>query len=141
MYRHETQIRVRYADTDQMGYVYYGNYPAYYEIGRVESFRALGLSYKAMEEGGVIMPVLENWSKYIAPALYDEMLTIHTMIRSLPGVRIKFFYEIYNESDKLIHQGETTLVFVSKQTGRPCQPPEEMIKALASFFPDEKKTG
>lgn len=141
MYRHETQIRVRYADTDQMGYVYYGNYSAYYEIGRVESLRALGLSYRSMEEQGVKMPVLENWSKYIAPATYDEMLTIHTMIRTLPGVRVRFFYEIYNESDKLIHQGETTLVFVSMETGRPCHPPEEMIKVLAPFFPHEEKTG
>ncbi len=141
MYRHETQIRVRYADTDQMGYVYYGNYSAYYEIGRVESFRALGLRYRAMEEGGVIMPVLENWSKFIAPALYDEMLTIHTIIKSPPGVRIKFFYEIYNESDKLIHMGETTLVFVKKETGRPCHPPEDMVSALSPFFPNEEKTG
>ena len=141
MYRHETQIRVRYADTDQMRYVYYGNYSAYYEVGRVESLRALGLTYKSMEENGIIMPVLENWSKYIAPAYYDEMLTIHTIIKKLPGVRIKFFYEIYDESDKLIHQGETTLVFVNKETGRPCHPPEDMITALAPFFPNEKTTG
>ncbi|MCA6074280.1 acyl-CoA thioesterase [Fulvivirga sedimenti] len=135
MYRHETQIRVRYADTDQMGYVYYGNYAAYYEIGRVESLRALGLSYKTMEEDGYIMPVLENKSKFIAPALYDELLTIHTIIREMPRVRIIFHYEIYNESDKLIHTGETTLVFVDKKTNRPCQPPENMTNLLASFFP------
>jgi acyl-CoA thioester hydrolase len=141
MYQHETQIRVRYADTDQMGYVYYGNYPAYYEIARVESFRALGMSYKMMEENGVMMPVLENWSKYIAPATYDEMLTIRTMIKTKPGVRIKFFYEIYNETDKLIHLGETTLVFVSKETGRPCNPPDDMLEALAPFFPHEEETG
>jgi acyl-CoA thioester hydrolase len=141
MYRHETQIRVRYADIDQMGYVYYGNYAAYYEIARVESFRALGMSYKAMEEGGVMMPVLENWSKYIAPARYDEMLTIHTMIKQLPGVRIKFYYEIYNETDKLIHLGETTLVFVSMDSGRPCNPPDEMVRALTPFFPNEEKAG
>ena len=135
MYRHESQVRVRYADTDQMGYVYYGNYAAYYEIARVESLRALGVSYKSVEDEGVIMPVLENWSKYIAPALYDELLTIHTVIRQKPGVRVKFNYEIYNESDKLIHIGETTLVFVNKDTNRPCLPPESMISALKSYFP------
>jgi acyl-CoA thioester hydrolase len=124
-----------------MGYVYYGNYSAYYEIARVESFRALGISYKSMEAKGVMMPVLENWSKYIAPATYDEMLTIHTAIKTVPGVRIKFSYEIYNESDKLIHLGETTLVFVSMESGRPCNPPEEFLKVLTPFFPDEEKTG
>lgn len=138
MYRHETQIRVRYADTDQMGYVYYGNYAAYYEIGRVESLRALGLSYRAMEEMGMIMPVLENHSKYIAPALYDELLTIHTIIKKKPGVRITFHYEIYNESDKLIHIGETTLVFVDRKTTRPCPAPKEMTDILSAYFPNEE---
>lgn len=135
MFRHETQIRVRYADTDQMGYVYYGNYAAYYEIARVESLRALGVSYKIVEEEGVIMPVLENYSKYIAPALYDELLTIHVIIKSMPGVRVKFHYEIYNESDKLIHLGETTLVFVDKETKRPCPPPDAMVDVLSPYFP------
>ena len=135
MFRHETQVRVRYADTDQMGYVYYGNYAAYYEIARVESLRALGVSYKTVEEEGIIMPVLENYSKYIAPALYDELLTIHVIIKSLPGVRVKFHYEIYNESDKLIHLGETTLVFVDKETKRPCPPPEAMMAVLSPYFP------
>ena len=135
MYRHETQVRVRYADTDQMGYVYYGNYAAYYEIARVESLRALGVSYKSIEEAGVMMPVLENHSKYLAPALYDENLTIHTIIKSLPGVRVKFDYEIYNESDKLIHVGETTLVFVDRVSKRPCLPPKVMMEVLSPFFP------
>lgn len=135
MYRHESQVRVRYADTDQMGYVYYGNYAAYYEIARVESLRALGVNYKSVEDEGVIMPVLENWSKFIAPALYDELLTIHTLIKERPGVRVKFNYEIYNESDKLIHIGETTLVFVNKETNRPCHPPASMLNALEPFFP------
>ena len=135
MYRHETRIRVRYADTDQMGYVYYGNYAAYYEIGRVESLRALGMTYRSMEENGIIMPVIENKSKYIAPAIYDELLTLHTSIPKMPGVRIIFNYEIYNESDKLIHTGETTLVFVNRKTNRPCAPPAEMAELLSSFFP------
>lgn len=135
MYRHETQIRVRYADTDQMGYVYYGNYAAYYEVARVESLRSLGISYRNIEEDGVMMPVLENWSKYIAPAKYDELLTIHTLVKEVPGVRVKFHYEIYNETDKLIHLGETTLVFVSRKTGRPCEPPQMLTDVMAPFFP------
>lgn len=134
MFEYQSQIRVRYAETDQMGYVYYGNYAAYYEVGRVECLRSLGLSYKELEAKGVMMPVLENKSKYIAPAKYDELLTVKTTIKQKPGIRIHFHYEIYNESDKLIHIGETILVFVNMETGRPCEPPALMAKLLSPFF-------
>lgn len=134
MFESQAQIRVRYAETDKMGYVYYGNYATYYEVARVESLRSLGLSYKELEEQGVMMPVLENKSKYIAPATYDELLTIKTSIREEPQVRIKFHYEIYNQSDKLIHTGETMLVFVNMETGRPCHIPELMLNLLHPFF-------
>ena len=139
MYQHNLQIRVRYADTDQMGYVYYGNYAAYYEAGRVEALRALGLTYKKLEEDGVMMPVLENHSKYIAPARYDELLTLRTIIKDKPGVRITFNYEIYNEGKKLIHKGQTLLVFVNMASGRPCRIPTEMEDLLNPFFGDEEK--
>uniref|UniRef100_UPI00404A4D12 acyl-CoA thioesterase n=1 Tax=Fulvivirga sp. TaxID=1931237 RepID=UPI00404A4D12 len=134
MYQFDTQIRVRYADTDQMGYVYYGNYSRYYEIARVESLRNLGLTYRELEEMGVMMPVLENHSTYKAPALYDELLTVRTIVSEMPGVRIKFNYEITNESNKLIHLGETLLVFVDMKSGRPCRMPDHMAKALSPFF-------
>ncbi len=135
MYRSETFIRVRYGETDQMGYVYYGNYGMYYEVGRVESLRQLGLTYKELEDGGVMMPVLENHSKFISPALYDDHLKIVTIIREKPTVRIKFEYEIFNQSGKLIHQGETLLAFVDKNTGRPCRPPEHFQNVLKPYFP------
>ncbi|MEO0555358.1 MAG: thioesterase family protein [Bacteroidota bacterium] len=134
MYQHKHQVRVRYADTDQMGYVYYGNYAAYYETGRVEALRALGLTYRELEESGVMMPVLENHSKYIAPALYDELLTITTSIKQKPEVRITFEYEIHNESGSLIHTGETKLVFVNMTTKRPCAMPKNMEHLLTPFF-------
>jgi len=134
MYQSETHIRVRYGETDQMGYVYYGNYAMYYEVGRVESLRQLGLTYKEMEEMGVMMPVLENKSKYLAPARYDDLLRVVTTIKEKPGVRIKFEYEIFNGENKLIHQGETLLVFVDMKTNKPCRPPEAMEKVLAPFF-------
>ncbi|MBL6446991.1 acyl-CoA thioesterase [Fulvivirga sp. 29W222] len=134
MFEQTTQVRVRYAETDQMGYVYYGNYAAYYEVARVESLRSLGLSYKELEDQGIMMPVLENKSKYLAPAKYDELLTIKTTIKKKPAVRIQFDYEIYNESDKLIHIGETLLVFVDMKTGRPCIMPEVMANLLNPFF-------
>src|SRR6187549_1195686 len=111
MYQSETTVRVRYGETDQMGYVYYGFYAMYYEVARVESLRQLGLTYKEIETMGVIMPVLENKSKYLAPAHYDELLKIVTTVRDKPSVKIRFEYDIYNEANKLIHQGETLLVF------------------------------
>ena len=134
MYRSETRLRVRYGETDQMGYAYYGFYAMYYEVARVESLRQLGMTYRELEDMGVIMPVLENKSKYLAPARYDDLLRIVTVIREKPGVRIKFEYEIYNESDQLINQGETMLVFINKKSNRPCRPPEAMDKLLAPYF-------
>ncbi|MBL7859232.1 MAG: acyl-CoA thioesterase [Cyclobacteriaceae bacterium] len=134
MYQSETTVRVRYGETDQMGYVYYGFYAMYYEVARVESLRQLGVTYSEIETMGIIMPVLENKSKYLAPARYDEVLKIVTTIREKPVLRIKFEYEIYNEADKLIHIGETLLVFVDKQTNRPRKPPVEMENVLAPFF-------
>jgi len=98
MFSHETKIRVRYAETDKMGYVYYGHYATYYEIGRVETFRKLGLSYKKLEESGVMMPVLDLKIKFIKPAKYDDLLIIRTVIRKLPTVRIHFEYEIFSLS-------------------------------------------
>ncbi|MFZ5999262.1 MAG: acyl-CoA thioesterase [Bacteroidota bacterium] len=134
MYQSETHVRVRYGETDQMGYVYYGNYAMYYEVARVESLRQLGLSYKELEEMGVMMPVLENHTKFIAPGLYDDLLRIVTTIRTKPGVRIQFEYEIFNEAGKLINKGETLLAFVDKKTGRPCRPPEAFDRVLAPYF-------
>lgn len=134
MYQSETRIRVRYGETDQMGYAYYGYYAMYYEVARVESLRQLGLSYKELESMGIMMPVLENKSKFISPALYDENLRLVTTLREKPTVRIRFEYEIYNEQGKLIHVGETLLAFVDKRTGKPCRPPMVMQQILDPLF-------
>jgi acyl-CoA thioester hydrolase len=134
MYSSKTTIRVRYGETDQMGFVYYGVYAMYYEVARVESLRQLGLTYSEIESMGVIMPVLENRSKYLAPGRYDELLTIVTTLREKPGVKIRFEYEIFNEQGKLIHQGETLLAFVDQKTNRPCRPPEQMLSVLEPYF-------
>jgi acyl-CoA thioester hydrolase len=134
MYQSRTTVRVRYGETDQMGYVYYGVYAMYYEVARVESLRQLGLTYKQIEAMGVIMPVLENKSKFLSPGRYDELLTIVTTVREKPGVRIRFEYEIFNEENNLIHQGETLLAFVSQKNNRPCRPPQEMQKVLEPYF-------
>ncbi len=116
MFTSETQIRVRYAETDQMGYVYYGNYAMYFEVARVEAMRSANFSYREMEENGVMMPVLESHFRYLKPGKYDELLTIKTVIPDLPGVRIRFEYQVYNESEELITEGWTTLAFLKKKT-------------------------
>ena len=134
MYIHKTTYRVRYADTDQMGYVYYGNYARLYEIGRVEALRDLGFSYKEMEASGVMMPVYENKSKYIAPVLYDELITIKTTMKSVPSARIIFHYEIFNQSEKLVHSGETTLVFIKMGNSRLTTAPKELLEKLNPYF-------
>lgn len=136
MYVSETKVRVRYAETDRMGYVYYGNYATYYEVGRVEALRQLGLSYKEMEDSGIILPVLEFSIKYFKPAFYDEELTIKTIIPEIPKARIKFIYECYNIKNVLLNKGETTLVFVNTKNGRPCTAPISFIEKIKPFFED-----
>ncbi len=134
MYISETKIRVRYAETDQMGYVYYGNYAAYYEVARVESLRQLGLSYRDLERDGIIMPVFENYSKYLAPGRYDELLTVRVTIKKMPVVKIVFNYEIFNETGDLINIGETRLGFIDQDSGRPRKIPEEMERVLQGYY-------
>lgn len=134
MYSHQIYIRVRYAETDQMGYVYYGNYATYFEVGRVEALRHLGISYKELEAQGVMMPVLDHYSKFIAPGTYDENLKLEVRIPESPGIRIRFEYTIWNEAGKQIHEGYTTLVFVDKMTGRPRKAPDNILKVLNPYF-------
>ena len=138
MFVFNTQLRVRYADTDQMGYVYYGNYGAYYEVARVESLRHLGYSYKDLEARGIMMPVLENYSRFLLPAKYDELLRIEVSLKELPGVRIQFFYKIFNEQDQLINTGNTLLAFVNRESGKPCRPPRILLELFSPFFNEAK---
>jgi acyl-CoA thioester hydrolase len=134
MYSFDYDYRIRYADIDQMGYMYYGNYAKLYEIGRVEALRSLGLRYRDLEETGIIMPVYENKSRFISPAKYDDLVTIRVIIKSLPKVRIIFHYEIYDEQKTLLHTGETTLVFVKTLNNRITTCPEEITDRLLPFF-------
>jgi acyl-CoA thioester hydrolase len=134
MFVHEEKIRVRYAETDQMGYVYYGNYAAYYEVARTEMLRKTGLSYKELEEMGVMMPVLEMNIKYNQPAKYDELLTIKVIIKEKPAVRIQFEYEVYDEAGTLLNTGNTQLVFVDMARNRPCKAPDIFMKEMEPYF-------
>ncbi|MFB9864074.1 acyl-CoA thioesterase [Rufibacter immobilis] len=135
MFESEVQIRVRYAETDQMGYVYYGNYGAYYEVARTETFRQLGINYKEMEAEGVMMPVLELRCKYIRPARYDDLLTVKLLLKEKPkGARIKFEYEVYNQAQELLNIGETIMVFVDMKSGRPTAIPAYIHDKLDPHF-------
>lgn len=136
MFSTDINIRVRYAETDQMGYVYYGNYATYFEVARVEAMRGLGISYKELEEQGVMMPVLELKTKYIRPARYDQNLTIRISIKELPKVRIVFGYEVFNENQELLNIAETTLVFVDSKSMKPVFAPDIIISHLSKYFND-----
>jgi acyl-CoA thioester hydrolase len=135
MFTSETKIRVRYAETDQMNIVYHGNYAQYFEVGRVESIRQLGLSYKDVEASGVIMPVIEWTAKFIRPAHYDDLLTIRTSVRHWPvDYRVEFHQEVFNEQGKLLTTGKVLLYFLKAGTMERTTMPEEMAKTLRPFF-------
>ena len=127
MYSFETKIRVRYGETDQMSFAYYGVYAQYYEVGRVELLRSLGVTYKKLEDMGFALPVVSLNINYKKPAYYDDELTIRTTIKELPSVKITFYYEILNVNNELLNIGEVILVFVNKATGKPCSAPEIVI--------------
>ena len=139
MFTSDTQIRVRYAETDQMGYVYHGNYAAYFEVARTEAFRRLGLSYKALEAEGVGMPVGELRTRFRRPARYDDLLTIRLLLKQpAEGSRVLFEYEIYNEAQELLTEGHTLMVFVNTTTGRPVPVPASLQARLAPYFSEDE---
>jgi acyl-CoA thioester hydrolase len=129
-------LRVRYGETDPMKYVYYGNYAEYLEIGRVELFRTLGMSYNEIENQGIWLPVSEYKIKYLRPAFYDEKLEVHTYIKKIPGVKIEFEYEIYNEAKIKITEAATTLFFLDAQTNKVVKCPDYLMKLIEENWDD-----
>jgi acyl-CoA thioester hydrolase len=135
MIRSETKIRVRYGETDQMGYVYYGVYAQYYEVGRVEAMRLLGFSYKQIEEKGILMPVIDFSISYKKPAFYDDEITVVTYMKEKPtGLRINFEYECFNPKGELLNTGKVTLVMLDKSTNKMCKIPDWFQNAFNPFF-------
>lgn len=130
----KTKIRVRYAETDRMGYVYYGNYATYFEVGRVEAMKSIGMSYRKLEESGIMMPVLEYNIKYFKPAFYDDELTVVTRVEKKPRARITFLYQTFNEQGEQLNSAETTLVFVNVKTGKPTAAPEDFMGKILPFL-------
>ncbi len=123
-------LRVRYGETDPMKYVYYGNYAEYFEVGRVELFRSIGMPYNEIENQGIWLPVSEYKIKYLKPALYDQKLEIHTFVKKMPGVRIEFDYEIYNEEGVKITEASTTLFFLDAATQKVVKCPDFLMKLI-----------
>ena len=133
MKSHEIQTRIRYGETDQMGVVYHGNYVQFLEMGRVEWLRALGISYKKMEEEGIMLPVVSLQLNYRKSAFYDDVLTIKTTLKKMPTVKIEFEYEILNESKEIITQGSTILAFINMETNRPTRCPQYLLDKLSQI--------
>lgn len=135
MFISETQVRVRYAETDAMNVVYHGNYAQYFEVGRAEAIRELGFSYREMEDLGVIMPIVEWQGTFLRPALYDDLLTIKTTLRELPvDHRIEFHQEVFNASGKLLTQGRVVLFFLRKGDRKKTTMPVALREKLQAYF-------
>ncbi len=135
MYSIDYSKRVRYGETDQMGYLYHGVYAQYYEIGRVEMLRSLGVTYRDMEEAhGILMPVMSLQMRFVRPALYDQLLTIRTTLRTLPVDTITFYVDIYNEDRKLVSGGSVRLCFIDRETRKTIAVPPYLVDILRPFF-------
>ena len=135
MFIHKKEIRVHYALTDQMGMVYHGNYAQFYEIGRTEALRSLGLTYKSIEALGIIMPVVDLHTRFIRPAVYDDLITIVTTLKEIPEHhKIVFHGEIFNEKNELLNTGYVTLYFMDAKTMKRCNMPVEIGEKLKEYF-------
>ena len=130
MHKNTIKTRVRYSETDQMGYVYHGNYASFFEMGRLEWLRNLGISYKEMEENGIMLPVYSLNIRFVKSAFYDDVLSITTSIKKTPSVRIEFIYEIHNQNGELITTAETTLIFIDMKSGKPIKCPNYILEKL-----------
>jgi len=130
MFSHEIQTRIRYSETDKMGFCYYGNYAQFFEMGRVETLREIGVTYATMEDQGILLPVVDFSVKYFKPALYDEVITIKTTLVDEPLIKIEFDYELFNSKNERITKANTVLVFTDEATKKPIKAPEELIQKI-----------
>ncbi|OYT17569.1 MAG: thioesterase [Bacteroidetes bacterium 4572_77] len=132
-YTFKTQVRVRYVEVDQSGFVYNGNYATYYEVARSEALRDMGYTYKKMEDDGIIMPLVNQYSRFHKPAYYDDLLTIITTVPKLPEARIRFEYEIFNQKNEKINSGYNELIFLNAEKRRPQRAPQWFIDLFIKY--------
>lgn len=130
MHSHQSQIRVRYIETDRMGYLHHGHYAAYLEAARTDWLRDLGIRYIDMEEAGIMLTVVNLEIHYKFPAKYDELLTINTTLKKHSGVTVVFDYEIINSKERVITVATTRLAFIEAKTRKPCRAPDLFMQAL-----------
>lgn len=135
----QTQVRVRYKDTDQMGIMHHSNYIVLYETARTEWLRDMGLTYAEIERRGIMSPIIEVQSKYLYPALYDQVLTVKVMLEEMPAARLNILSEVYNEEGRLINTGRVTLGFMHAESRRPCRAPEWFVAALEEYIAKQKQ--
>lgn len=126
----EISFRVRYGETDQMGVVYHGNYPQYLEMGRVEWLRALGISYKTMEKNGIMLPVVSLQLNFKKSAVYDDLITVRTILKKEPLVKIEFDYKIFNEKKEILVEANTVLAFINMATNKPMKCPDYILEKI-----------
>ncbi len=132
---HNTEIRVRYADTDQMQFVYNGKYFEYFEVGRTEMLREIGLPYSKIEDEGYQLPVLETYARYLSPAYYDDILIVESYVKDYPILRIHIDYKIYRKGNNLlVTEGYTEHAFIKKDTKKPSRPPELFVNTMKKFY-------
>lgn len=131
MIEHQYQFRVQYPDTDKMGTVHHSNYALYYETARWELFRSIGVSYKSIEDAGIMLPVTKMKFKFLKTTYYDELLTVKTRLKAIKGVRIWFTYHLYNEQNQLINEAETELAFIKSESWAPCPPPTALLSVIS----------
>lgn len=134
MYISNTNLRVKYADTDAMGVVYHGTYAQYFEVGRAEAFRALGYTYKKFEDDGFALPIVEVKMRFRKPAKYDDLLDIRTIIKEFPNRKLTIYTEIYNENKQMLASGEIIFIFVKSHNMKPIIAPEQFKSILLPFF-------
>ena len=135
MYSYDTELRVRYGETDQMGYLYYGNYAQYFEVGRVETIRSLGMSYRELEEKhGIWLPVVSMEMRFVRPVYYDEQIRIHSEIRKLPDEYITFHTELFNDKGKKVNGGTVKLCFFHAEQKKVVHAPEFLLEKLRPYF-------
>lgn len=127
----EISFRVRYGETDQMGVVYHGNYAQYMEMGRVEWLREMGISYKKMEENGIMLPVISLLVNYKKPAIYDDLITVRTILKKTPTVKIEFDFEIFNEAKEVLAEATVVLAFMDMERNRPVRCPQYLLDTIS----------
>lgn len=132
MKTHQTYVKVRYAETDQMGVVHHGNYAQYLEMARIDWLAQLDISYGAMEKEGIMLPVYSMEFKFLKPAVFDDILKIETRLKKLPGVKIEFSYSIFNQEEILLTTASTILVFMDAVTKKPVRCPQYILDKLSS---------